>query len=245
MPFTFAHPAIVLPFSKIRSSYISVSCLVVGSIIPDFEYFITMKATGRFSHSLPGAFAFDLPFALVVVLIFHGLVKKPLIDSLPSYLYSRLIDLREFNFIENFKKKYFRFILCLLVGIFSHIAWDSFTHSNSYFVDQFTVLTKPVTISYLPSWPLFRYLQHISTGIGVLVILYFFHHQPARLGKVNRIHLSYWIGVSVITLVAFGVRWAYEFEYFADIVASLISSLLLAITIISSIFTIRSTNTPK
>ncbi len=39
MPFTFAHPAAVLPFMKKQSKYISVTALILGSMAPDFEYF--------------------------------------------------------------------------------------------------------------------------------------------------------------------------------------------------------------
>ena len=39
MPFTFAHPAAVLPFAKKHSSYISVTALILGSMAPDFPIF--------------------------------------------------------------------------------------------------------------------------------------------------------------------------------------------------------------
>lgn len=42
MPFTFAHPAAVLPFSKKQVNYISVTALILGSMAPDFEYFYTL-----------------------------------------------------------------------------------------------------------------------------------------------------------------------------------------------------------
>lgn len=42
MPFTFAHPATVLPFAKKHSKHISVTALILGSMAPDFEYFCTL-----------------------------------------------------------------------------------------------------------------------------------------------------------------------------------------------------------
>jgi len=45
MPFTFSHPAIVLPLATLRRQWISATGLIIGSITPDFEYFIRMKNT--------------------------------------------------------------------------------------------------------------------------------------------------------------------------------------------------------
>lgn len=240
MPFTFAHPAIVLPFLKIRTSYISASCLIIGSITPDFEYFLTMKATGRYSHTITGAFALDLPIAFSLVLIFHSLIKGPFIVNMPEYFHQRLTRLNEFNFIQNFRKNSIGYIVCLMIGIFSHILWDSFTHINSYGVNRFDELSRLVNISGLPTWPLYRYLQHLSTVGGVLIIVYFFHLQPTNPVKRGIRQGSYWVNILGLAGAVFCIRWIVGFEYFADIVASIISSLLLATIIISFIFTFRS-----
>ena len=41
MPLTIAHPAAVLPF---RHSRLPISALVIGSLAPDFEYFLHLHA---------------------------------------------------------------------------------------------------------------------------------------------------------------------------------------------------------
>ncbi|SEF46838.1 protein of unknown function [Flavobacterium urumqiense] len=41
MPFTFSHPAIILPFLKNKK--LSATALIIGSMSPDFEYFFRMK----------------------------------------------------------------------------------------------------------------------------------------------------------------------------------------------------------
>jgi hypothetical protein len=240
MPFTFSHPAIVLPFSRIKSNYISVSSLVVGSVTPDFEYFLTMKLTGRFSHTVTGAFVFDLPVALALVFIFHLIVKGPLINSLPAYFYSRLITLRDFDFLTHFKRYFPGYIICLLIGIFSHLVWDSFTHSNEHMVQLFPVLARLLEVSFLPSWPLFRYFQHISTLIGAVVVGYFFHYQPCHPSVSNTFDFRYWMGIVALALLAFLVRWAFGFEYFGDVVATIISSLVLGTVVVSMVYLISS-----
>ena len=57
MPFTFSHPAIILPLKKLPKKYISMTGLIVGSIAPDFEYFLRMKS--KYSHTMSGILWYD------------------------------------------------------------------------------------------------------------------------------------------------------------------------------------------
>ena len=67
MPFTFAHPAIVLPLLKKKySRYFSATGLIVGSMAPDFEAFIGFRKEKIYSHNWLGVFWFDLPLALII-----------------------------------------------------------------------------------------------------------------------------------------------------------------------------------
>ncbi|KFN01337.1 hypothetical protein DJ93_1011 [Bacillus clarus] len=61
MPFTFAHPAAVIPFCKKQSPYISVTALVLGSMAPDFEYFLHFRPYGSIGYTRLGFFYFNLP----------------------------------------------------------------------------------------------------------------------------------------------------------------------------------------
>jgi hypothetical protein len=90
MPFTFSHPAIVIPLAakKIR---LSATGLIVGSMAPDFEYFIRMKNVSRYSHTAMGLFWFDLPLALLLCFIYHLIVRNSLFDNLPAFLKERLM----------------------------------------------------------------------------------------------------------------------------------------------------------
>ena len=50
MPFTFAHPAAVIPFCK-KHQYVSVTALVLGGMAPDFEYFLHFRPYGIIGHA--------------------------------------------------------------------------------------------------------------------------------------------------------------------------------------------------
>lgn len=235
MPFTFSHPAIILPFAKIRSAYISMSCLVAGSMTPDFQYFLQMKLKGRVSHTWHGAFLVDLPLAILLIFLFHLIVKRPLIENLPSYFQSRLLDLYDLDFIHEFRKHYLGYLLCLQAGILSHIFWDSFTHANAYFVDHMEFLAWNVEYEGIPDKPLYRYVQHISTVVGAIMIVVFFHFLPVRFVRPH-VNMRYWFLVLLFITISFGVRWLYGFRFFGDFVVASISCFFLGFILAGIVF---------
>ena len=60
MPFTIAHPAIILPLRK-RGSILSTTGLIIGSMIPDLDLFIQMREVENLGHQWYGIFLFDMP----------------------------------------------------------------------------------------------------------------------------------------------------------------------------------------
>jgi hypothetical protein len=232
MPFTAAHPAIVLPLARIKK--IPLSALVIGSITPDFEYFIKMKLTGRYSHTLEGMFVLDLPVAFALCLIFHLLVKKPFIANLPLYVRGRLVDLQRFDFMAHLKRNFMGVIAGLLLGIASHIVWDSFTHANEFFVKQFNWLANPVVPGF-PAFPLFRILQHVSTLVGSLYIVLYFHRLPHQ--RVTRsINILFWIVVMVVAVLVFCLRGWFTFNTMGDVVVTAISACCIGLIFSSIIY---------
>jgi hypothetical protein len=206
MPFTAAHPAIVLPFLRWRR--VSASALVMGSITPDFEYFLRMTLKGIHGHTLAGLFYFNLPLGMMLLLVFHSVVKIPWIDNLPKAIQARLQPLRMFNFTSYLKQRYLTVIICLLIGSCSHLFWDSFTHYHGYFVHTFRSFYSQV---YVPlgnvRYPLFYALQYISSGVGMTLIVYYLFRLPSQ--KVNReINMNYWLVLCAITLSIYLMRLA-------------------------------------
>ena len=233
MPFTFAHPAIVLPLTLQRSANISASALIIGSITPDFEYFLRMKATGSLSHSLTGVFLLDLPLAVLLLILFHMVVKRPLINNLPDYFRCRLTVLRDFDFVTNFRKYFVGYGLCLLTGILSHIFWDGFTHARTLIVEQFPALQTVVDYGFMPRIPVYRYIQHISSIVGLAIIAVVFHRRGKHESGFASIKPGFWVGVAGVALVVFTVRASMGFEYLADVGAVLIGSALAGLVLIS------------
>ena len=144
MPFTFSHPALVLPLTKINKKYISATALVAGSVSPDFEYFINMRLMQVHGHSFWGMFYYDLPIAIALCFLFHYTVRDALIKYSPFPVKDELKQYYGFNWKERFKTSWFVIAISALIGIGSHILWDDFTHANRFFVDLIPYLQRPV-----------------------------------------------------------------------------------------------------
>lgn len=166
MPFTLAHAAAALPFRRLR--LFIPSAVVVGTLAPDFAYFLQLTPRGGYGHTFAGAFLWSLPLALLVLWIFHGLVKKPLVQLFPDGIRLRLRPNEPFPF-----GGFSRFLLLAfsaLIGIATHIIWDSFTHRNPWPTRHWALLRESAYLPVLGWLPYYKVLQYASSVIGILVL---------------------------------------------------------------------------
>ena len=232
MPFTFSHPAIVLPLTKARLN-LSATGLIIGSMIPDFEYFIRMKDLTRYSHTLNGIFWFDIPLALLVSFIYHLVVRNSLFDNLPSFLKERFSIYKRFDWTGYFIKHWAMVLVSIIIGAVSHIVWDRVTHNTMFYVNQadLSTMTKIGTINLAG----YKFLQLASTIVGGLVVIY-------SIFSLKRIHQAetgidyrYWTLFWLITLSVIILRFSkygfhlYYFKYHRVIAVSFISSLMIGL----------------
>jgi Domain of unknown function (DUF4184) len=146
MPFTFAHPAIILPLAK--SGYkLSLTGLVAGSMVPDFEFFLSMKAGENIGHHLPGVLVFDIPVAILLCFVYHGVVRDVLISNLPAFLQSRFTKYTGSGWNTYAMQHKGKLIISIMIGIGSHFFWDAFTHYDGLFVTIFPWLARELTLA--------------------------------------------------------------------------------------------------
>jgi hypothetical protein len=230
MPFTFCHPAIILPLTK--SKKLSTSALILGSTAPDFEYFIRMDMVRSHSHDFWAIFYFNLPLTIGLYLIFQFIVKTPLINNSTSFFYTR------FNRFLNLKPDLFTFkniiyiTISACIGIFSHLLWDSFTHKEGFFeghlpflLDSFHFLNKDVLV--------FQFLQTWSSIIGGLYILFFIYKMPTQTVKHESNVLQFW---SIALLVSLAVILLRNCQNSHQFIATSISSGLIGLILSSYYF---------
>ncbi len=232
MPFTFSHPAIVLPLGFLPRKWISLTGLVIGSMTPDFEYFIRMKPQSIYSHTISGIIWFDLPLAILVAFVFHHFVRNCLVQNLPKVIKSRLMAFTTFSWNGYFKSNWRVVVISILIGSASHLFWDSFTHAHGFFVGRIPGLNDPVQILGCQI-PVFKILQHSSTLIGGIVILFALMKLPADESVDADFNFSYWSCLTLITLVIVALRilCGLDVMLYGHVIVTCISAFLSALVI--------------
>lgn len=230
MPFTFSHPAIILPLRYLPVKWFSLTGLIIGSLTPDFEYFIRMRVQSIYSHTVLGIFWFDLPLAILLAFLFHNLVRDPLFFNLPKSFQSRILTFTEFDWNLYFKKNWIVVLISILIGIASHLLWDGFTHNHGYFTEQFSGL-KNVFVIYGNQIPAWKIAQHLSSLIGALFIILAYLKLPKKNIPKSFISKKYWISIFVLVFLILFIRFSIAFntKAFGNIIVSVIAAFLISL----------------
>ncbi|MEN2414975.1 DUF4184 family protein [Flavobacterium mesophilum] len=119
-----------------------------------------------------------------------------------------------------------------MIGIFSHVFWDSFTHEHGYFVNHIPDLSRSITISEKKIF-VWKTLQHLSTFIGGFFILLALLKLPKNSVHTNSINKKYWIilSISVVAILIFRFSFSFEIKAFGNIIVSIISAVLASLTL--------------
>ncbi|WP_343561422.1 DUF4184 family protein [Sphingobacterium sp.] len=234
MPFTFSHPALILPFRKIDRKYISFTGLVMGSMIPDFEFFLKMRTGPNLGHHFPGVFLLNIPLAFVLCLIFHEFVKQPLFSNVPFFLQQRLRKYAAFNWSRYAVENTFVVISSITLGIATHLFWDAFTHDDGFFVEHFSLLK--VELSFFNvKIPIYAVLQVIFSLAGLIAVCKSIWKMPKYKNQLTAVYFKYWSLIGVFTVLFFVMRSFFLSNYntFWDRFMGLMGSLIYASILVS------------
>jgi hypothetical protein len=144
MPFPLAHPAAVLPLKRFCPRFLSFPALVAGSLSPDAGYLFRGESVSDISHSVLGGTGFGFVVGLLMILLLYSLG--------PTFI-GRLLQSRAFRTdhpLEDLEKEILTMasaravILSLLIGVWTHVLLDSFTHSDGWLVLHLELLRSPV-----------------------------------------------------------------------------------------------------
>jgi len=240
MPFTFSHPAIILPLKYLPRKWFSLTGLIVGSLTPDFEYFIRMKVQSNYGHTVYGILWFDLPLAIFLSFIFHNIIRDDLFKNVPKNIQSRILVYVEFNWNNYFKRNWVVIIVSTLIGIISHLFWDGFTHDHGYFVNNISVLRNSVFL-FDKEIPVLKIAQHLSTLIGGIVIMVTISKLPKNNTTVYPSNKTYWplliIFATAITLIR--LLTIVNHRAYGHIIVSVISAFLISFTLTSFVIKLK------
>ncbi|BDH60457.1 hypothetical protein MTP04_05870 [Lysinibacillus sp. PLM2] len=239
MPLTFAHPAAVLPFSR-KSKYINFLAMVLGSMAPDFEYFLRGKPYGEIGHTFTGFVIFNLPIVIIVYWIYKTFIHRTLFNHLPSFFQDTYVNKTNLPRLL----KIIVFIYSTLIGMLTHVVWDSFTHVSGFMVTKVPILNYSIHI-FSFHIPIFKFLQHGSTIVGIIIILAYMYFMTAKYKRdvsgstTSKQKLIYWGQIALLTTVLSSV-WNLlsnmTIESYGVIVIRIIDSALISLLIVSLYF---------
>jgi hypothetical protein len=184
VPFTLAHPAAILPLRGTR--ILRTAPLVIGAVTPDVPYYLPLGPSGRAlgvrldTHSLIASFTVDLALGLVLLMALV-LLREPLTVLLPAR--ARWLCLQA---LEPFRRRPIEWLLAplaILVGIWSHLLWDSFTHPEGWAVRHIPALSERITIGWYTG-EIFHILQYLSSALGLIILAWWYRRLPVPPGAL-------------------------------------------------------------
>ncbi|WP_026951451.1 DUF4184 family protein [Algoriphagus mannitolivorans] len=218
MPFTFAHPAAILPASK-TGNRLSQTGLIVGSMVPDLEFFFKLRLDENIGHKLHGILLFDIPVGILVAVLFHLFIKSPLIHSLPSFIQRRISPFLNPGVLDSMKKNWGWFLFSLIFGIFTHLGLDSMTHFDGWIVLAFESLQNSITLAG-KTFPLYEGLQYGFSVVGLVWLGVAFWRMPKgkAIPSESKETLKFWALAFGLSILWIGLRIQFypEFSSFWD-----------------------------
>jgi hypothetical protein len=176
VPFTLAHPAAILPLRHLR--YLRTAPLIIGAVAPDLPTYAPMRYTAHLlheTHRLRGSWSIDLPLGLAL-LAFVFVLRRPLTVLLSARC--RALCLRALAPYAQRPIEWLLAPVAILIGIWTHLLWDSFTHIDGWMVRRIDVLSRVVTIGPYTG-ELCHVLQYLSSVVGLAIMIVWYWRLPS------------------------------------------------------------------
>ena len=174
MPFTISHAAAALPLRRFGKIHLPLAAVMIGSMSPDYAYFVPGGFERVATHSIAGLFLFCWPVSLGLWLLFVRVLELPTTALLPENWRTR--------FPPSDREMTLRVLalasIAVLLGALTHLAWDAFTHGKTFVTDAFPAL-KSVAFrlgGYRIRW--FFLFQLLSSVFGIVALLVWAWKQP-------------------------------------------------------------------
>jgi len=213
MPCTFSHPLAVIPLYCVFRRHLNLTALVIGSMSPDFAYYVSLFSIATFAHTTAGTLIVCLPTGLMALAIFLK-VRQPICFLLPQPHRSALWPLtRDPSFVT--PRSFLAASVSVLVGAWTHTVWDSFTHAAAWPVQRLPLLREP--IFWVGNVELHGYyvLQQISSLVGAVVLAGFYLHwlrqQPKLYSRSTSVQSESWRYLLIGLMAVFAVGCATPF----------------------------------
>lgn len=160
MPLTyFAHQVFVLPFKSVRPRLFDGTALCIGSMAPDFAYAFVGTPLSFASHTPLSLVLWSLPVTCLLTVLTRVYLAQPLGAQLPNPLGCELQALARTS------HRWPITVMSALLGAWSHIFVDGFTHRHGWGYEHFSVLHRALG----PGWVVADLLQYFGHSFGSLL----------------------------------------------------------------------------
>ena len=206
MPFTPSHIAAALPFVR---TPLPIAPLVIGTMAPDVPYYVPLGIPRELTHSLLGVPTVDLAITVVLVLLWYAVLRAPIVDLAPAAVRERMPRPAPLAWKLRGRRLLVSIALGVaasLVGILTHVVWDSFTHRSSALVQAVPALHATLGPLQVASW-----LQHASSVGGLIAIAVWvglWIRRTPRRGVPGMAGAWFRVAAWSVVVLAFGVAGA-------------------------------------
>jgi Domain of unknown function (DUF4184) len=188
MPFTLAHPIAIFPIWRGSSKRLHLPGLILGSMVPDLEYFIALQPSGTFGHTPMGILTQGIPASIGLWLLIYLWLAIPffVLISLPNSdrwierhpdglsIFHELSANFPYNLFDLLNQYIFwrsalNLVISIAIGALTHIFWDSFTHPTGWLV-----VNLPILQTKIGSLEIYKLLQYGGGIFGLLGLLIWF-----------------------------------------------------------------------
>jgi hypothetical protein len=209
MPFTISHAAAVLPFARPLARWRLLSAAVIGSMVPDFGWFLPWRPARFETHSADALLTFCLPVGLATYWAFQRLIRTPVMELLPPGAYSRWRESAAPADYTNLKQ--WILVACtVMAGAFTHLVWDAFTHEGGRGLRMIPALEDPVVQISGHRLTGTHLLQDANSLIGLVIVAAVLAYslrpgsaiEPTASRPLKSPERRQWIGAYLLTAVA-------------------------------------------
>jgi hypothetical protein len=196
VPFTLSHPAAAaLVWPLVRQRRLSLSALAIGSMVPDFEFFIHLRPIDVWGHSFIGFFRFCLPVGLISLAAWEFLVRDAV-----RHLFAMPVHTDE---SVRTWQWWTRAVVAIAIGVALHIAWDGLTHEGGWgerLIPALSSIAFPMRGRPM-AWSVL--VDYASTIVGGVVVLVWLGSELRRAHSFAAVAHTRWRWL-VISLLAVG-----------------------------------------
>jgi hypothetical protein len=206
MPFPLAHPAAVLPLRRYCPRWLNFPALVIGSLTPDASYFLG-KMGGGFGHSFLGSVAFCLPVGVVMVALFYGL-RAPVARMLPAPYPQAFLPL-----CARPMGSLWVVAISLLIGAWTHLLWDSLTHTNGWGAEHLPVLQTTIVSVGSHRARVCHLLWYVCSSAGIIWLFLAFEKwkQGCVIGGGAAAGKAIWRDALLVAVLVLPIELAHHF----------------------------------